>query len=713
MSKNSTQTTSTQPALKATTQQPDSESAEIGGLERSRPANSASNTPVRSTKDWINYFTPVQWALFAGVLVLGLILRWTMLDMRPYHHDESLHGMYGRYFYDFPNTNYYKYDPMLHGPMLYNCMRFIYAMFGDSLWAARTPVCIMGSLFILVPFLYRRYLYPTTTLLITGYVALSPTMVYWSRFLREDYWVVSGMLLSLFGFTIAPKAWKSLLVILGLTIQWCTKENVFVTVAVVAGFFVFEAFFQLFIMKSRDTYLHRVGRFIKVNFPLFCVSLIACGVVYSWFYGAGFRYPKGIIDGLGGKAIEYWAAHHKMERIKGPFNFHIYVTAWYELPIFAAFLTHLALFYRRALPQIQFFAGLVIMGIILACVATDPKTIEQNVLWKPFKLKNHLDIIGLFVLLCHAPLVTIQHLLRGERVLATAGYFFAATFFVYSYLGEKVPWLSMYPLIYSLPYLGLFYQDYFKKYPFNYKNCPVPQAFIWAGAASAILGMIFIVEQWDDAAQRFSGENLAFVVFGALLIGSALIARIDAVGRATSQTFLGTMHLGRWATIITAIFLIRAAVQTNYLYAGKETEYLSQVHTTYELAEFAKDIIDRVIYERNGFRPKVYATGESTWPLTWYFRVIPQEYKFSLKDKEEMKEFAYIFLSWKEKHDPSEIPEGYIQRRVNLRGWWVPDFAQISLKKFLRYSINHYPWNTSGFSYATMLTAKDMERFRQ
>jgi hypothetical protein len=365
------------------------------------------------------------------------------------------------------------------------------------------------------------------------------------------------------------------------------------------------------------------------------------------------------------------------------------------------------------MPQIQFLAGLVIMGIILSCVATDPSTIESNVLWKQFKLKNHLDIVGLFVLLCHAPIVTIQHYLRGERVLGTAGYFFASTFFVYSYLGEKVPWLSVYPLVYSLPYLALFYQDYFKKYPFNYKNCSVPHVFIWTGAASAVLGCIFIAEQWSDQAQRFSGENMAFVVFGALLIGAALIARIDASGRGATTTFLGTMHLGRWATVITAIFLVRAAVQTNYLYAGKETEYLSQVHTTYELAEFAKDIIDKVLYERDGFRPKVYATGESTWPLTWYFRLIPQEYKFSVKDKEELKDFAYIFLSWKEKHDPSEIPEGYIQRRVNLRGWWVPDFSQISLKKFLRYSINHYPWNTSGFSYATMLTAKDMDRFRK
>jgi uncharacterized protein (TIGR03663 family) len=673
----------------------------------------SADTAGVAAKDWINYFSPKQWILFGSALVLGLLLRWIMLDMRPYHHDESLHGMYGRYFYDFPNANFYKYDPMLHGPMLYNCMRFIYAMFGDSLWAARTPVCIMGSLFMVVPFLYRRFFTPTVTLVLTATVAISPTMVYWSRFLREDYWVISGMLFSIFGFTIAPRAWKPFLVMFGLTVQWCTKENVFVTIAVLAGFLIFEALFKFLILRERDSYLVQIKNFIAENLALTVVSFVASAVIFSWFYGAGFRYPQGIIDGLGGKAIDYWAKHHAMERIKGPFNFHVYVTAWYELPVFVAIITHIILFYRKAMPQIRFCAALVCLAILFSWIATPAQQIEQNPIWKIFKLKNHLDIIGLFILLCHAPLVTIQHMLRREPVLAATGYFFAANFFVYSYLGEKVPWLSVYPLVYSLPYLALFFQDYFTKNPFNYREYPVTKALLWIGSVSIVFGLIFVAEQWADKNERFSKENLAFLFFGILCIVATLVAQLDAAQRKLGTTFFGTMHVGRWTAVVVFIFMFRASIQTNFLYAGKETEYLSQVHTTYELAEFAKHIIDQATFERNGFRPRVYATGESTWPLTWYFRNIPNEYRFSLKSPEEKSEFAYIFLSWKEKHDPSEIPEGYIQRRVNLRGWWVPDFNQISFKKFLRYSINHYPWNTSGFSYATMLTAKDMDRFRR
>jgi hypothetical protein len=181
----------------------------------------------------------------------------------------------------------------------------------------------------------------------------------------------------------------------------------------------------------------------------------------------------------------------------------------------------------------------------------------------------------------------------------------------------------------------------------------------------------------------------------------------------SQQELYGRIHLGKCLATLSVIFLFRAAIQTNYLYAGKETEYLSQVHTTYEMAEYAKQMIDEAKYMRNGFQPRIYGTGEATWPLTWYFRNIPEQYKFNLKDKSKINEFAYIFLSWKKKHDPSEIPDGYIQKQVNLRGWWVPDFKKVSLKRFLRYTINHYPWSGTGFSYATLLIAKDMERFRK
>jgi hypothetical protein len=186
-----------------------------------------------------------------------------------------------------------------------------------------------------------------------------------------------------------------------------------------------------------------------------------------------------------------------------------------------------------------------------------------------------------------------------------------------------------------------------------------------------------------------------------------VIALLDSYGR-----YLGKFNVGKWITVGAILFTLRASVQTNFLYAGRETEYLSQVHTTYDLHEVALQIIDDVKNERHGYKPLVFGTGEATWPLAWYFRHLKDEYKFTAKP-EERSNYTYLFIDWKDQREPGDIPEGYTTRKLNLRGWWVPEFKQITLKKFLRYSINHYPWSPSGFTYTTLLMAKDRNRFKQ
>jgi predicted membrane-bound mannosyltransferase len=62
-----------------------------------------SSTPPESptSSSAIHYFTVPQWAVLILIILTGLLLRWIGLDVRPLHHDESLHAMYGKYYYDF------------------------------------------------------------------------------------------------------------------------------------------------------------------------------------------------------------------------------------------------------------------------------------------------------------------------------------------------------------------------------------------------------------------------------------------------------------------------------------------------------------------------------------------------------------------------------------------------------------------------------------
>jgi uncharacterized protein (TIGR03663 family) len=798
---------------------------------------------------WQHLFSTYQWVVFAGLVALGVIFRWTLLDMRPYHHDESLHGMYGRYFYDFPDQSFYRYDPMLHGPMLYNSMRFIYAMFGDSLWAARTPACIMGTLFIFAPFVFRQFFSKLSVLTLTGAVAISPTMVYWSRFLREDPWVISAMLITLFGMTIARGNLKAFLVIIGLTLQWVTKENVFVTLAIVSGYLAFEfAMERLVLRDGHRTLLGRATSYICAHPWATTWALIAGWMVFSWFYGAGFRFPDGIGDGLGKKGYDYWKEHHGMERIQGPFNFHLYVLSWYELPFMAAFLTHAVLFYRRARAEIQ-LAGACVVAAAALCIffISDPDAIKTTIPFSFLKLKDFFDLAGAFFLLFHSPLVVIQHLLNRQRSLAITGYFFTATLFVYSYLGEKVPWLTIYPYIFGLPYLALFFESYLAKAASSLRSYPVERVLLWIALSLLLLGNIFVLEASDLSWKKptVSPEDRLILGFGALLVAAAcsslwgdrlsrlglgswtalvgvcstlalvilqvalsdgdafwslsspslliLPSSLAALTAVTSaillillayllqrkppqtagffaavprglclsivafllfcsvcyvEAYYGTAEdlspsrasagaiqavvilvvigcllptrpsLGRinvltWLAIIASGYNIRGTIQANFLYAGKETEYISQVHTTYEIAELAKRIVDEVNFQPDTYKPNVYVTGDATWPLTWYFRGLRENYKFSVSSSSEKSNFTYLVQDWNDTVKEEEIPEGFYSRKVNLRGWWVPDFKEMTLKKFLRYAINHYPWSPTGFTSVIVSVAKDTDRFKE
>jgi hypothetical protein len=371
-----------------------------------------------------------------------------------------------------------------------------------------------------------------------------------------------------------------------------------------------------------------------------------------------------------------------------------------------AFFAHVVLLYRHSHIAIKLGAGFTAACGIAAALLSEPSEITTNEHWRYFKLKDGLDIAGLFLLLFHAPLATIHHALNRERILAVTGYLFTASLFVYSYLGEKVPWLTLYPYIFGLPYLVLFFESYLKRTKVNFCNYSFNRALLWLGSITLLLGAIFVIESSNiNGELRVSGEDTMILSVGALLVALA-IAQI---------TFRISPHinLAAWLALGAALYNVRATIQTNFLYAGMETEFLSQVHTTYEIAELAESIRHQIQFQSNAYKPRVYVDGDATWPLTFYFRGIKDEYKFTLSNPDERKEFTYLIQDWNDETKNNKIPDGFYSRKVNLRGWWVPDYSQMTLKKFLRYSINHYPWSQTGFSSVIVSVAKNTEPFKQ
>jgi uncharacterized protein (TIGR03663 family) len=627
-------------------------------------------------------FTPRDWLIFGLLVVSGILLRWIALDMRPMHHDESLHGMYGRYFFDFPEQSYYKYDPMLHGPFLYNMLRFVYNTLGSSIWSVRVPMALLGTALLFLPFLARRFFSKWTVLALTAVVALSPTLIYWSRFIREDIPSLCSMVLMVYAVALAPQRLKSILFLLGFAWMFTIKENSFVTTAILIGYILFDFVVQWF--RGQPTVIGRIYRHIAATPVETAIGIFLAVLWYCYFFSAGFRYEQGILDGLYRKSLVYWLHHHSIERIKGPFNFHFYVLSWYELPFVVAFLAHLVTFYRHAALWARVVAGVTIVGLVIALVNATGQSVETMPVWQIFKLKDRLDIIGLFIFLVHPVVLSLHHTLRNERVLSLWGYLFTANLFTYSYLGEKVPWLTMYPFVAGIIYLALYFEHYFRMRPLP-SQVSWESVFLVCGSALGIFTLAFIFEDGFEANRTLLGMTCLILALGYLEGWRRVLGNC---------TIRGTL------LVIFCVYSLRAAILTNYTYAGRASEFLSQVHTTHEFHSLVMKIRDDMTSPPSGKKPTLLGIEDAVWPITWYMVDMPQ-YKFSATD-EERSGFTYIFQNFK---DPVEkLPEGWNAMKVPLRGWWVPDYSKMTLKRYLAYAFNHTPWNDPGYSDLSFLS---------
>ena len=633
--------------------------------------------------------------IYAIIFLTGLALRWAALDARPVHHDESLHLMYGRYFYDWPNVNYYKYSAMLHGPLLYNVLRFVYLTLGSSTWAGRALVALLGSLMMFAPLLFRKYFTRNALLGLTAAIALSPTLIYWSRFIREDNLQLFAMLIMLCGVVLAKGGLKVIVAFMGITLQFCGKENSYVTMALLTGFLLFEFCFNLVFHRSWDSLLVSLLKYLRRYWRESLVALALGALVYCYLYSAGFRYSKGILDGLYRESIIYWMNQHSIERIAGPFLFRFYVLSWYELLFMAALFIQIFIFYKRADYPVK-IAGFAMLaaGCLCAALAIKYPQMKDQAPWNSFRLKDPLapEIFALIVFLVQPVIVTAQHLLRRERALAFWGYLFSASLFTYSYLGEKVPWLTVYPFCAGLIYLALYFQSCFSEDSIRQMSeVPWWKVFSHVGTFFLVVGLLTFIE---DTYFRLDGSgNLIVIGLGTIfLLLTLLEVFLKVCGRVDVRILL-----------LAAFFLfnVRAAGLTNFVHAGKPSEFLSQVHTTPEFHDFLLALRREMKTPLDGVAPKVLGIEDSIWPVTWYMADVPA-FKFGNAETEakERQNFDYILKNWKD-NDPA--PAGFRSIRMGLRGWWVPDYNKMGFQNFLSYALNHTPWNDTGYSYLTVL----------
>ena len=124
--------------------------------------------------------------LIAALIALAAGLRLWDLGGRAIHHDESIHI---KFAWDITQGTKYLHDPVYHGPFQYFGTAGTFLLFGDTNYTSRLFPALFGIALVALPLLLRRQLGMIGVFVAAGLLTISPALLYFSRFARNDIYI--------------------------------------------------------------------------------------------------------------------------------------------------------------------------------------------------------------------------------------------------------------------------------------------------------------------------------------------------------------------------------------------------------------------------------------------------------------------------------------------------------------------------------------------
>lgn len=262
------------------------------------------------------------------LLLLSISLHCVDLGHRSFHHDESIHA---KLSLDLAEGGGYRYNPTYHGPLLYMVTALDFRILPDTDFTARLPIALCGISLVLLGFLLRRPLGGRAAWWTALLFTISPSMLFFGRFLRMD---LLELAMASFAFLAAWRAIRGSFVAWGWLgffagLAFATKENAYVTVAIVG---VASAVVALDKGPKRSFDASRA--WLAREWPGILLALGIFTLVTIPLYTVGLSHPQDWAFPI--KAISYWWRQHSIQRVPGPWWFYLPRLLEYEFLILAA-----------------------------------------------------------------------------------------------------------------------------------------------------------------------------------------------------------------------------------------------------------------------------------------------------------------------------------------------------------------------------------------
>lgn len=643
--------------------------------------------------------------------IVAVGTRFWDLGSRPLHHDESLHAYFSWRYYV---GDGYQHDPMMHGPLLFHLTRLSYHVFGlffgvgqgDINATARVMPAIFGALLVPMPFLLRRQLGRVSMLAASFLLFISPGMWYYGRFLRNEPWAVVFTLMSIIGIIrwmdSRNPGWLHF-AWMGWVLLFCSKEISFIVifilvtfstlvlgvahaqralvglavwpVGVVLGFVVlprqlgwaklpsipFEnpsltkslAYAETMVTSPQvmsalawttawlavESYLlwraDLPGQFQRIRqgaaanalsealAHLHYKGLHVLGLVLTFIvvsvplYTSLFtNVESGLQSGYAGQLF-YWLAQQEVERGGQPWYYYLVMEPVYE-PI----------------PVVLGTAGLIWGGI-----------------WSARRRRRAGQPLSVF-----------------QMSYALMVYWLVLSVLIYSWAGEKMPWLSVHITL-PLICLGAVFGARAFKLERGWRGSAVTTrggAWAFAAAALVITGwIVYKMASWSLQTQPSGQSPLVWGLGGLLILSGAAVLWL---GPARAVRTLGLTALG-----VFAVYTTQAALQLSYVNGAVPVEQMVYVQSTPRVENTIRAMTSVSEKTVGGQKSAVIYDAEVSWPFVWYLRDFPNaRFQADGPSSVPTSEVQFVLVGADNEDDVKPYMTNYTAYRYPMR-WWFPE----------------------------------------
>lgn len=290
----------------------------------------------------LSRFPDKKYGFFGLLIVLfALALRLFELGERVFHHDESVHASFTLKLLEHGE---YSYNPAYHGPFLFHSTAAVFHFLGINDTTARLIPVFFGVATLLALFLLKKELGKSGVLWSMFLLAFSPSMIYFSRFFRNDMIIVFCTLAAVAGaFRYLDNVHSSkrypylILTASSLAIAVSSKENAYLILLTFGAYAGLGLLYWIYSDWKKEnlglqkTLLRKASALLPFLPEIFLSGALFVFIIL-FFYSSIFRNDVSLFS-IVERAFSHWMAMHRIERIGGPFYYYIPILFRYEVPV--------------------------------------------------------------------------------------------------------------------------------------------------------------------------------------------------------------------------------------------------------------------------------------------------------------------------------------------------------------------------------------------